>query len=311
MSEFSLIYHYFKHATPRHANTMIGIGDDCAISLIPPNHALVSCVDTLVSGRHFVHHTPAHAIAYKSVAVNLSDLAAMGATPYAILVGLSLPKNMANDAFCRDFAQGLSDICNQFGIELIGGDTTRSAILTISVTALGFIAPKQAITRTGANVGDVICVSGNIGSASYALAAKLQGRTSPLQSALDYPKPQIKLGQTLIGYASAMIDISDGLGQDLKHILTASGVGARLNLENIPSDPNLHTLSHQQKWQHQLNGGDDYELCLTISKENLAKFNQQNPNQIFAIGEITAGNQLALFYDGNQIDFGIKGWQHF
>ena len=169
MSEFSLIHTHFKHLTAPHQHTVLGIGDDCAISNIPPNSQLVSCVDTLVAGRHFVHETSPHAIAYKSVAVNLSDLASMGAMPYAILVGLSLPKSMANDDFCQAFAGGLAAACTPFGVELIGGDTTSSPILTISVTALGFVPHGQAITRQGACVGDVVCVSGTVGLASLAL----------------------------------------------------------------------------------------------------------------------------------------------
>lgn len=311
MSEFALIYRHLATATAKHPLTQIRIGDDCAVSNLMPNAQLVSCMDTLVAGRHFIHDTPAHAIAYKSVAVNLSDLAAMGASPYAILVALSLPKEMADDAFYRDFAKGLSDICCTFGVELIGGDTTSSELLTISVTALGFVPQGQAILRCGAVVGDVVCVSGKIGLASYALASLLQGNKSPLQSALDYPVPQVKLGQVLVGYASAMIDISDGLGQDLGHILAASGVGAVLDLDKIPSHELLYALPRQQRWQHILNGGDDYELCVTMSKQNFIKFNEQHPNQITVIGKIVADTGLRLFYQNKKIDFDIKGWQHF
>lgn len=311
MSEFSLIDRHFQHATTCHKNTVLGIGDDCAISQIPPNCQLVSCVDVSVAGRHFVHQTPPHAIGYKSVAVNLSDLASMGATPFGILLGLSLPQSLANDEFMGQFARGLADICNQFGVELIGGDTTKSDVLTISITALGTIPNGQAIQRNGAKVGDIICVSGNIGSASFALNQILKGKKSQLQTVLDYPIPQIALGQKLIGYASSMIDISDGLGQDLGHILKASGVGAKVDLDKIPCSALLNHLPFAQKYRHIVNGGDDYELCFTINPDNFAKFNAQNPNTIYPIGEIIEQQGLELFFQNQKLEFEIKGWEHF
>lgn len=323
MSEFSLIYQHFKNCTYKNPLTQIGIGDDCAVSNIPSNSQLVSCVDTLVAGRHFPFSTSAYAIGYKSVAVNLSDLASMGATPYAILLGLSLPSKLANDKWIAEFARGIADICNQFNVELIGGDTTKSDVLTISVTALGFVPNGQAILRSGAKVGDVVCVSGEIGSASFALKQILQQENKgrdvlntpkneiPLQNMLDLPTPQVNLGQKLLGVANSMIDISDGLGQDLGHILTASKVGAVIDLAKIPCHSLLQALTNDEKWQHQLNGGDDYQLCSTISKGNFAKFNEMYPNKIFAIGEIVTEKGLTLIYNNKKVDFEIQGYQHF
>ncbi|OAU95675.1 thiamine-phosphate kinase [Moraxella catarrhalis] len=312
MSEFSLIYRHFGSATPPHANTILGIGDDCAISQLPKGNELVSCLDTLVAGRHFPHMTSPHAIGYKSVAVNLSDLAAMGATPYAILMGISLPDHLANDAFCHDFAQGIKAACQPFGVELIGGDTTGSDILALTVTALGFIPQGQAIRRQGAKSGDLICVSGKIGLASFALSDILKGNDTPLRSALDYPTPQVLLGQALRGYASAMIDISDGLGQDLGHILSASGVGARLDLDQIPTDALLHELPNQSKWQHILNGGDDYQLCFTLSPDRFMAFQRDFPDlAIYPIGKIIDAQGLTLMHHDEPVEIPIKGWQHF
>lgn len=312
MSEFSLIYTHFKHLTAQHLSTLLGIGDDGAVSTLPPNHELVSCVDTLVAGRHFPLSTSAFAIGYKSVAVNLSDIASMGATPYAILLGLSLPTDLAKDEnWMKQFTQGIADICGRFKVDLIGGDTTKSDILTISVTALGFVPNGQAITRSGANVGDIVCVSGDIGSASFALQQILNGEKTDLQDTLDLPFPQVELGQKLRGFANSMIDISDGLGQDLGHILTASDVGAVIDLAKIPAHPLLQKLSNVEKWQHQLNGGDDYQLCFTLSKDNFDKFNQHYPNTIFAIGEIVAEKGLTLIYNEKQVDFNVQGFQHF
>ncbi len=312
MSEFSLIYTHFKHLTPLHPNTLLGIGDDGAVSQIPPNHQLVSCIDTLVAGRHFPQSTAAYAIGYKSVTVNLSDLASMGATPYAILLGLSLPNDLAkDDNWIKQFTRGIADICGQFNVDLIGGDTTKSDILTISVTALGFVPNGQAITRSGAKVGDIVCVSGEIGSASFALQHVLKGEKSDLQHTLDLPVPQVKLGQKLLGFAHSMIDISDGLGQDLGHILTASNVGAVIDLTKIPTHLLLKNLPNAEKWQHQLNGGDDYQLCLTLPKDKFEQFNQRYPNQIIAIGEIVTEKGLTLIYNEKKVDVTIQGYQHF
>lgn len=312
MSEFSLIRRHFAAATTKHADTTLGIGDDCAVSRVPLGYELVSCIDTLVAGRHFPNDTDPFAIGFKSVAVNLSDLAAMGARPFGILLALSLPAALANDDFLGNFTRGISQICTQFGVELIGGDTTRSPILTISVTALGSVPQGTSIQRNGATIGDVICVSGEIGSANFALMQILQGHQAPLRSALDLPQPQVTLGQSLRGYASAMLDISDGLGQDLGHILAASGVGAAIELEKIPTHNALKTLPNDKKWQHILNGGDDYQLLFTISPDKLAEFSKIYPNSpIYPIGQIIAGDSIALSYHGAPVDFTIKGWTHF
>lgn len=312
MSEFSIIKQYFDAITEPHKYTLYGIGDDCAVSRVPAGCELVSCVDTLVAGRHFVVDADPYAIGHKAVAVNLSDLAAMGATPYAILLGLSLPKSMANYAFLSRFASGLANICNRFGVELIGGDTTRSDVLTISITALGFVPQAEAITRKGAQVGDMVFVSGEIGSASLALLHQSLGQKSALQHALDLPNPQVALGQKLLGFASSMIDISDGLGQDLGHILTASGVGASIELNKIPCHEALSGLPDDARWQHLINGGDDYELCFTLNQDNLMSFTRKYPSTlIYPIGYIHQELGLNLLVDEMPIKLQVAGYQHF
>lgn len=315
MSEFSLIARHFAAATDAHRDTVLGMGDDAAISQPPTGCQLVSCLDTLVAGRHFLPSADPFSIGHKAVAVNLSDLAAMGATPYALLLGLSLPA--ADEAWLGEFSRGLGAIGRQFGVQLIGGDTTQSDTLTISVTALGWVPKGQAICRRGAQVGDMVCVSGDMGSASFALQQVLQGKSSDLQNALDLPMPQVKLGQALRGFASSMIDISDGLAQDLGHILAASEVGARLDLAAIPAHRLLQNLPNAERWQHQLNGGDDYQLCFTIAPAKLAQFEHnftEFSQQIYPIGEIIVPNHndnLQLIYQGKTVDFSVQGWQHF
>ena len=189
MAEFSIIEQYFTR--PFTQQDDIGIGDDSAILTPPTNQQLVICTDTLVAGRHFPLETSAHAVGWKSVAVNLSDIAAMGAKPHSILLALSLP-NIDHD-WLQGFSQGLFDCCDRFGVALIGGDTTQSAHLTITVTALGYIESGRAICRSGARAGDYIVVSGQVGDAAYGL----QHLGGALQSRLDYPTPRCELGQTL------------------------------------------------------------------------------------------------------------------
>lgn len=304
MAEFSIIEQYFTR--PFTQQDDIGIGDDSAILTPPTNQQLVICTDTLVAGRHFPLETSAHAVGWKSVAVNLSDIAAMGAKPHSILLALSLP-NIDHD-WLQGFSQGLFDCCDRFGVALIGGDTTQSPHLTITVTALGYIESGQAICRSGARAGDYIVVSGQVGDAAYGL----QHLGGALQSRLDYPTPRCELGQTLKGLASSMIDVSDGLAQDLGHILKASNVGAKIFLDQLPLDPAVQALPNQQKWQYALAGGDDYELCFTISPQNYEKLLQQQLNvKITMIGLITQTTDLIFEHDGQNHPVQFHGYQHF
>ena len=304
MAEFSIIDQYFKRASK--SDVSLGIGDDSAIVTPPPSQQLVICTDTLVAGRHFPLNTSAHAIGWKSVAVNLSDLAAMGAKSHSILLALSLPT--VDHGWLARFSQGLFDCCDQFGVSLIGGDTTQSSQLTITVTALGWIEQGQAITRSGAQVGDYICVSGQVGDAAFGL----QHLGHALQQRLDYPTPRCNLGQQLKGLASSMIDVSDGLAQDLGHILKASNVGAKLQLDQLPINESLKKLEKQQAWHYALAGGDDYELCFTISPQNFEKLlRQQLDVPLTIIGEITQQTGLSFVYMGKNHPLPVQGYQHF
>ena len=304
MAEFSIIDTYFNR---KNANSVdLGVGDDSALLTPPPQQQLVICADTLVAGRHFPMNTDPHAIGWKAVAVNLSDIAAMGATPHSILLALSLPQ--IDHDWLKAFSQGLYDCCDQFGVSLIGGDTTQSPHLTLSVTALGWVDIGQAIPRSGAKPGDLICVSGTVGDAAFAL----NHLGHPLQKRLDYPTPRCQLGAALKGLAHSMIDISDGLAQDLGHILKASQVGAKLQLENLPISPALHALSDEQKWQYALAGGDDYELCFTISPQNYQKLLQKQLDvSISMIGTIQQQHGLTFEKDGVDHSLQFNGYQHF
>ena len=304
MAEFSIIDTYFNR---KNANSVdLGVGDDSALLTPPPQQQLVICADTSVAGRHFPLDTHPHAIGWKSVAVNLSDIAAMGAKPHSILLALSLPQ--IDHHWLKNFSQGLYDCCDQFGVSLIGGDTTQSPHLTITVTALGWIETGQAVTRAGAQVGDLICVSGTVGDAAFAL----QHMGHPLQKRLDYPTPRCQLGQQLKGLASSMIDVSDGLAQDLGHILKASGVGAVLQLDQLPVSSDIAKLEQEKKWQLALAGGDDYELCFTISPQNYHLLAQQKLDvNLTIIGQITKNLGLTFFQNGVDYSIQFHGYQHF
>ncbi|WP_180063319.1 thiamine-phosphate kinase [Acinetobacter sp. YH16042] len=304
MAEFSIIDTYFNRQNINSVD--LGVGDDSALLTPPPQQQLVICADTLVAGRHFPLDTKPHAIGWKSVAVNLSDIAAMGAKPHSILLALSLPQ--IDHDWLKGFSQGLYDCCDQFGVSLIGGDTTQSPHLTISVTALGWVESGQAVPRSGAKIGDYICVSGQVGDAAFGL--KHLGHQ--LQKRLDYPMPRCLLGQQLKGLANSMIDVSDGLAQDLGHILAASHVGAEIELDQLPIDHDVKQLQQEKQWQYALAGGDDYELCFTISPQNYKKLLQLELDvNISKIGQITPN--LGIRYNNHGVDQVIKfkGYQHF
>lgn len=305
MAEFSIIDTYFNRQ--QQTGVDLGVGDDSALLTPPPQHQLVICTDTLVAGRHFPSNTSAHAIGWKSVAVNLSDLAAMGATPHSILLALSLPQ--IDHDWLKGFSQGLYDCCDQFGVRLIGGDTTQSPHLTLSITALGWVQTGQAIARSGAQVDDLIVISGTVGDAAFGL----QHLGHPLQQRLDYPTPRCELGEMLKGLASSMIDVSDGLAQDLGHILKASNIGARIDLALLPMDDALKkALSEQEQWKYALAGGDDYELCFTISMQNYQKLLQLQPHvKTTIIGKITQQCGLTFEKDGLDHPLQLQGYQHF
>lgn len=304
MAEFSIIDTYFNRQNKNSVD--LGIGDDSALLTPPPQQQLVICADTLVAGRHFPLDTDPHAIGWKSVAVNLSDIAAMGATPHSILLALSLPQ--IDHDWLKAFSQGLYDCCDQFGVSLIGGDTTQSPHLTLSVTALGWVEIGKAVPRSGAKPGDLICVSGTVGDAAFAL----NHLGHPLQQRLDYPTPRCQLGTALKGLANSMIDVSDGLAQDLGHILKASGIGAKLALENLPISPALQALNDEQRWQYALAGGDDYELCFTINPQNYEKLLQKQLDvSISIIGSIQQQYGLTFEKDGVDHSLQFNGYQHF
>ena len=267
--EFSLIGRHFDWPAP---SGFLGVGDDCALMPVSVGHRLAVTTDLLVEGCHFFPDTDPHNLGHKALAVNVSDLAAMGARPLGCVLGLSLPQ--ADDAWLAAFAQGFRALADEVGCPLIGGDTTRSLHgVVISVTAMGEVPIDSALKRSAAKPGDDIWVTGSLGAAHLALEL-LQGHHPALtdllvrvRPRLERPQPPVKFGASLAGVAHAAIDISDGLLQDLGHILTASVCGADIDFSRLPLDPALAGLDAALVQRAALNGGDVYQLCFTASTE--------------------------------------------
>ncbi|MBN8760272.1 MAG: thiamine-phosphate kinase [Thiobacillus sp. 65-69] len=262
--EFDLIARYFTRATP---GAVLGVGDDCALLAPASGMQLAVTSDMLLEGRHFMPQDSPAGLGHKSLAVNLSDLAAMGAAPRWVTLSIALPA--VDEAWLAAFARGFFRMADLHGVELVGGDTTRGP-LTFGITAIGEVPPGQALRRDGAKPGDDVWVSGVIGSAAMALAYR-QGRlfmeqidAARVLPALYLPTPRVALGIALRGLATSAIDISDGLAADLGHILERSRVGAVLEFDALPLLPATRTYLHEAAARDAvLAGGDDYELCFT------------------------------------------------
>ena len=282
MHEFQIIQSYFTFPTPR---ADLGVGDDCALFRVTQGHQCAVTSDMLVAGRHFLWDVDARTLGHKALAVNLSDLAAMGAEPLGFTLSLALPA--VSEVWLADFSGGLLDLARQFNCDLIGGDTTKSMAvlehngLVINITAFGQVPVGAAIRRDGARVGDDVWVSGTLGDAACALALLLRERSGDVLSAaealalaalrprLECPTPRMALGMALRGVASSMLDLSDGLAGDVRHVLRASNVDVEIDCDALPLSSPLKNLNFEQQcpawhaWRDALTGGDDYELCFT------------------------------------------------
>lgn len=314
MSEFDLIRRHFTRPTP---GATLGVGDDAALLRITPGMELAISTDMLVSGTHFLPDADPRLLGHKTLAVNLSDLAAMGAIPRWATLALSLPQ--ADEGWLHAFSQGFFALADAHGVELIGGDTTRGP-LNLCITIMGEVPAGAALRRDAAQVGDDIWVSGRLGDAALGLA-HLQGKfvlpemlCEPCLTALHCPQPRVALGLALRGIARSAIDVSDGLLADLGHIVASSGVGAELDFARVPMNEAAHTLGAAAA-QYVLCGGDDYELCFTAPVEQRAGLERLAISlgvPLSRIGRIVAGQGCVVrAADGGAMTMARQGYDHF
>ncbi|MDY6979687.1 MAG: thiamine-phosphate kinase [Pseudomonadota bacterium] len=320
LSEFDIIARYFSQATAERDDVVLGIGDDAAVIEPSAGQQLVVAIDTLVAGVHFPLDTEPYDIGWKALAVNLSDLAAMGAEPAWLTLALTLEHN--DEEWLGAFSQGLADLAGQYGVQLVGGDTTRGP-LTVTVQVAGYLPAGQALTRKGARPGDEIWVSGTLGDAALGLRI-VQGQLkaddaakATLHRRLDRPRPRLALGMALRGMAGSCIDISDGLLADLGHLCTAGDCGAGLRYADLPlssaarqliaTDPGLGELP--------LIGGDDYELCFTAPASRHADIRSlatQLDYPLTCIGQIETERGIRCQeQDGRMKNVSGHGYRHF
>jgi thiamine-monophosphate kinase len=312
-AEFDLISRIRARVRQR-GDVVLGIGDDAALLQVPPAHELVVTADTLNTGVHFPESTAPADIGWKALAVNLSDLAAMGARPAWCTLSLSLPQ--ADERWIDAFLDGFLGLADRHAIALVGGDTTRGP-LSISVTAMGLVEPGCALRRDRAQVGDDVWVTGTLGDAAAALEAMLEGRavSIPLRQRLDRPTPRVAAGLRLAALTHACIDLSDGLLADLAHVCERSCVGAEVRLAELPSSEELASVDEAQRWGWQACGGDDYELCFTASPRNRDLIVQAlDFTEVSAtrIGRIVAGLGVRAF-DAQAQEWrpSGRGYEHF
>jgi len=313
LGEFDLIERFFSRAGNRR-DVLLGVGDDAALLEVPPGRALVAAVDTLVEGRHFLPDAPPESVGHQALAVNLSDLAAMGAEPAWALLSLSLPES--DPAWLDPFARGLYALAERHAVALVGGDTVRGPRV-ITITALGFVEPALALRRSGARPGDLLYVSGWPGEAGAGLEA-LRGTAVPADDPLvrryRYAEPRLALGRALRGRASAAMDVSDGLYGDLRKLCAASGVGARLELERLPVSGELaRRRSRADSERCVLFGGDDYELLFTVPPAAAAALEAEwsaSP-PLHRIGRIEPEPGVRCVRNGQPEELGGDGYDHF
>lgn len=315
LGEFELIERFFARAAGRRADVIVGIGDDAAVLRVPEGAELVAATDTLIAGVHFPVDTAPDAIGHKALAVNLSDLAAMGTEPAWAMLALTLPE--ADEAWLGEFARGFLALAGHHRMALVGGDTTRGP-LSVTVQVLGWVPRGSALRRAGARPGDHLYVTGTLGDAALALEGLRGARRVPraalaaLRRRLDRPEPRIEAGLALRGVASAAIDVSDGLLADAGHLARAGGVGITVWPQALPRSADYRTASGgEEDWEAALSGGDDYELCFSVPpgrEEALRALGCP----VTRIGVVEAGSGVhCLRRDGSPLHPTQAGYTHF
>jgi len=322
LGEFDLIRRFFLRrgaSVAAHAGVILGIGDDAALLTLPPDTELVAAVDTIVSGRHFLENASARSIGHRALAVNLSDLAAMGAVPAWATLALTLPS--ADAQWLEGFSTGMLELAEANEVALVGGDTTRGA-LTVSVQLLGYVPRGTALRRSGACSGDLLVVTGTLGDAGAGLkfaaappAAGTHSAAAELVRRFEYPTPRVRFGLAARGIASAAMDLSDGLVGDLPKLAQASNVAAHVAVEHLPLSAAMRAaVSGAQARDWALAAGDDYELLLAVPAARyaeLAAAADQLNLRLTAIGEIRGGSGVTWSLNGEEFTPGVRGWDHF
>lgn len=315
MGEFEVIRRFFQRPL-RRKDVVTGPGDDCALLRVPADNLLAVSTDTLVAGVHFFADMDPVRLGHKALAVNLSDLAAMGAEPRWVSLALTLPQ--ADEAWLDGFSRGFLALADFYNVELVGGDMTRGP-LSITVSIKGVVPENGALHRSGAQPGDGIWVTGELGGAALALQhllGRLPGAPeADLLTRLECPQPRIVTGMALRGVASSCLDLSDGLASDLGHILRASGVGAQIDLERLPLPAALKALAEEERWSLALAGGDDYELCFTVPEGQRGMLETLIAAQgitAYEIGRIISGpSTITWQLAGQEQGLALQGWDHF
>lgn len=319
-NEFDIIKKYFTFEALRDDVVLAG-GDDCAIVSVPENKQLLLTTDTLISGVHFPIKTSAEDIAYKAIMVNLSDLAAMGATPAWVTLAISLPD--ISEVWLQAFSKQFYSVLSEFNISLIGGDTTKGE-LSITIQAMGLCDKDKILRRDKAEPGDKIFVTGELGDASIGLHAVLNNlndeKLSPCIQKLNRPEARVRFAETLALYSKCAIDISDGFVADLGHIIESSHCGAKINLSKIPLSLAAQYYFQQYNnslidWSILLAQGDDYELCFTVAESNqpvVEELASKHRLKLTCIGEITDSKELEFYdVDDKLMNFTDTGFKHF
>jgi len=310
LSEFALIERYFTGNKITNSHVRLGVGDDCALLAVSEGYELAVTMDTMVEGVHFFSDVAPEDLGYKLLAVNLSDLASMGAEPVAVTLALTLPKVDTN--WLERFVEGFGKLARSYNVDLVGGDTTRGP-LTLSLQAMGFVPVGKSLQRSGAKPGDLIYVTNRIGDAGLGLKiAKgdydAGAENEKVLQQFNRPVPRIVEGIKIRDYATSCIDLSDGLLADLKHILEASHVGACISWEQIPFSKAVHCyIKETGDWQMPVNAGDDYELCFTVNPEKAELIDID----CYQIGFIETGSSLKLNKVGLIQEIVSYGFEHF
>jgi thiamine-monophosphate kinase len=319
LGEFDLIRRYFTRIGATRPDVVLGVGDDAALLRMPADTELAAAVDTLVAGRHFPSDSDAHSIGHRALAVNLSDLAAMGATPAWATLALTLPT--ADPDWLERFSGGFAQLANAHGVALVGGDTTAGP-LTISVQVMGHVAGGTALRRSGAHAGDLLAVTGTLGDAGAGLALATGSYTTDdgavareLRQRFEYPTPRVQFGVAARGIATAAMDLSDGLAGDLPKLACASGLAAHVDVDRLPLSHALKAFtSPQQARDWALGAGDDYELLLAVPPgryADLASLAARLDLRLTAVGELRRGTGVSWALHGAKIALPAHGYDHF